>query len=485
MVLLEAGNRLGGKAGADFSEDHQCYIEHGYHVFPAWYPNTRQLLRELGIEGNLIDLKRSHALKPGAFPQMASFEELSSFGNVLKTLFRGERPWAETLLSYYYYVDLTCTPLRRTGLLDRISANGFLRSRFYATEGVSDFNQQRVLQASSIPVYEMSAMALQKVITLWAANPKPFLSILNGNLQERFIAPFQRDLEALGVDIRLHQSVAKLETAAGCITGLCFDDGRRLEAAGADDLFVLAIPPEAVLRLIDDDVFAAEQLHVGETDSLTGLVHLKSVPMAGFTLYLNSRVDRLPTQPTFLDGSRHHLSFIDLSQYWPELAGENTVLSVIAAHFEPLKGLSHNKMAEILIDELSEYLPIGPKDIEHWHLQENVSAPLFLNTVGSWRYRPGTRTRLPNMYITGDYCRTPVELTTMESAVMSGLRTAQAILTDYLGQPAANRVEFLPLKTFSTVALWLMKYAGLPVVVLLYILLRLNLLPQTHLQDEA
>ena len=39
VILLERSRRLGGKAGSEFRNGR--LVEHGYHVFPQWYPNVR------------------------------------------------------------------------------------------------------------------------------------------------------------------------------------------------------------------------------------------------------------------------------------------------------------------------------------------------------------------------------------------------------------------------------------------------------------
>ncbi|MGH7965860.1 MAG: FAD-dependent oxidoreductase, partial [Candidatus Binatia bacterium] len=49
VVILEATPHLGGKAGAGLKRDRGVYEEHGYHIFPGWYANTRHLLKELDL----------------------------------------------------------------------------------------------------------------------------------------------------------------------------------------------------------------------------------------------------------------------------------------------------------------------------------------------------------------------------------------------------------------------------------------------------
>ena len=49
VELYEKANRLGGKAGSERRDD-GYYSDHGYHLFPAWYENVRQLMGEAGID---------------------------------------------------------------------------------------------------------------------------------------------------------------------------------------------------------------------------------------------------------------------------------------------------------------------------------------------------------------------------------------------------------------------------------------------------
>lgn len=62
VTILEAATRLGGKAGSDRNKN-GAWEDHGYHVFPGWYLNTRALLKELNATKNLIDVDRTHFLR--------------------------------------------------------------------------------------------------------------------------------------------------------------------------------------------------------------------------------------------------------------------------------------------------------------------------------------------------------------------------------------------------------------------------------------
>lgn len=461
VVILEAGGRLGGKAGADLVGG--AYEEHGYHVFPGWYVNVRQLLRELGTISNLVDLDRFHHLRLGDFPRLHTYYSLDSLGSLYRDVFQGILPWHEILLSFYSGIDLAAESFDRRGFLDRVSANGFLFSRFYATDRIASFHQQTVLQASAVPSYEISAMTTQKLVQLWIGTPTPFLSILNGNLQEKLIAPFAARLAELGTEVRFGRRVAKLEVAGGRVCGVRFDDGGTLENTGSQDVFVLATPIEATLPLVDADVCSAENemaAAAAELPRLADLVQLRSAPMAALNLYLKRKIPDLPAEHVNLYESRFGTSFIDVSQHWQGLP--NTVLCMISSHFARLSMLPEAEMAARVIAELRCYVPaIRPQDIERWHLQSNLRLPLFLNTVGAWPFRPEGRTYVPNLFVAGDYCRSQADLTTMESAVMAALTTARRILMD--AELDAD-VGLIPLKIRRRPLHLALKYGLLPLI---------------------
>lgn len=458
VTILESTDRLGGKASADFHNGR--YIEHGYHVFPGWYRNVRALLREIGAYDNLIDLDRFNVLFEGQFPKYFTFYQFSPFSNALRNVFSGIMPWHQLLLTFYFVLDLQSQAWRHRGFLDRVSVNGFLNSRFYTSSEMAEFQQFTALQASSIANYELSAMSSQTVARAWMRTPAPLFSILNGNLQEKFIDPFADELRRLGAAVRLKQSVTRIHTRNGRVSNLELKDGASALELGFADICVLTTPLEVTLQLVDAELYATEDdsSRHRAAPRLSDLVQLESAPMAALHLYLKRTLDHIPPAHVNLQRSRFGMSFIDVSQHWAGLA--HTTLSVIASDFAPLRELPEDQQQRYLIEELQRFLPLDESDIAQSFLRSNVSIPLFLNTVGSWRFRPGTRTRIPNLYTAGDYCKSEADLTTMESAVISALNTTRDLIADLGGtHPGPLSLNLAPRWLAS-----ILKWAGLPFI---------------------
>jgi uncharacterized protein with NAD-binding domain and iron-sulfur cluster len=459
VTILEAGDHLGGKAAS--TRVHGRWEDHGFHCFPAWYVNTRALLADIGCEPNLIDIHRFHFLKKGAYPQLVTTYEFTSPQNVLHNLFNGVLPWHENLLSYYCLLELACEPLASWKYLDQISGTGFLRSRFYATEAIANLQQQTILQAAAIPGYECSALTLQRLFRAWLKWSSPLYSILNGSLQEKFIGPFEQRLRRLGVEVRYKSRVKAFIGSGNRARGVMLARREAPLMFGSDDFFIMATPREVQLEFESSDAEYRKEVSAPVVFWPASL-GLQSAPMAALHLYLKRRIPDLPQEHINLVGSRYGTTLIDISQHWEGLEG--TTLSAVLARPWVLFGRPDEAIAEMVVDEIREYLPIfTQRDVAgEPHLQTHVAQPLFINTVGSWLFRPTARFALhPNIFRAGDFCQTEADLATMESAVMSGINAAAEIL-----QQAGKRVHMTPLSIGEPpqAALTLLKYMGLPLV---------------------
>ena len=581
VVILEARHHLGGKAGSDknqkkvsATDEHtiEVYEDHGYHIFPGWYANTRQLLEDLECMENLIDIECFHVLrkgdwKKGKVPELSTLYPTVSPWHLAQTIRALARLLSvpDAISGFYGLLDLIGESFNNRVTLDRLSAYGFFSSRFYATEAFALFHSDALLQAASIPNYQISAMTLRKATNLWLAEdlshwqwlpfsssilhqwlstflppmpthwetelpeeeykglvrlarqvvqqtvlprrlsfkpqygapPPPDLSpqfkvysILNNSLQEAFIEKFKDYLTkprsgVTPVTIRTNCHVTELEIRGrNRVSQVNYiDQTQGVQKGETGDIFILATPPEATVKLLGQEFYEAEQRNNDAPEkSLSDLIHLETAPMASLHLYLKDPIPGLPKAHVNLLHSRYGLSFIDISQHWnfyKNTKPYGTVLSVIASNFEPLRVLLKDKskdgiknediptptrdeLTEALIVELQKYLPLEKANIADRTVKPNLDAPLFLNSVGSWHFRPSTKTRLDNLYTAGDYCRSEVDLTTMEGAVISALSTARDIL-DNEGIP--SRVKLCPPKLLSRSQILFLKYNVLPTII--------------------
>jgi len=418
VTLLERTKRLGGKAGSDIRNGRR--VEHGYHVFPQWYPNVRAILERIGVK--LIDFDRYHFLLPGEYPRRVTVLGPSGFSAMWHYIFHGLLPWYHNLLYIYSVLDMLSRPLSDKRFLDRVSQIGLIRGKWYTSESVAEMGQENVLKASAIPVYDLSAMTAKRIAGYWVRQASPFLSILPGDLQTVFIDPQVRELEALGVEIRYNCEVSDVMMREGVVSAIALRDGTELSA----DVYALCTPFEVTRIWLHDDLYGA--------DPELGNMHLlEAQPMAALHLRLRREIPDLPKEHVFFHGSHYALSFIDIAPHWKGLDGKHdgSQLSFISSNYSPLNTVSAEGAKDLLLKEISEYLPLTPADIESWELNPNTDDPLFINTIGAWSNRPHSKTKIQNLYLAGDYVKNAIDLACMEGAVSAAVEAAAHILSDH------------------------------------------------------
>src|SRR5439155_23803482 len=242
------------------------------------------------------------------------------------------------------------------------------------------------------------------------------------DLQSLWIEPIRRKLESLGVSIHLGRCLTRLEVEGGRVSRLHFAHAAGQDFGVAAQNVLLAVPVEKVVHLVDDRVYAS-------APALNDLRYLRARAMAAFNVYFKKRIDGMPSDHVNLLNSRYGISFIDVSQSWPGQTG--TVLNLIASDFTDLEMLSPRVAVAALMNDLRRYLPsFGPEEIERVTFQSHVKQPLFMNDVGGWAYRPDAKTQLKNLYLAGDFARSHIDLVSMEGAISTGLRAAEAIRRD-------------------------------------------------------
>lgn len=473
VTILEAQERAGGKAGAEF--ENGSWREHGYHIFPAWYLNTRQLIKEIEeeSESKLIDFDQFYyliskedlqgskypprKLKFGAMIPMYSFNSISK---IIKNVFSGLAPWTEVFLQAYFVVDALAERMSRKHFLDRISRTGLLRSRWYANSGVAELEGESTLKASAVPAYEMSAMTAKLVTGYWLKNRSPFLSILRENMQTAFVDPILAKVEQAGVTVRFGACVENVDMEGNTVASVTLVGGEKVKA----DHFILTTPLEVTRELVNAEMLSRNQ-------KLGYLQHLEAAPMAALHLSLNEKLDNIPREHIFFKGGEYGLSFIDLSKHWPDM--ENSELSFISSNFAPLQKLPVADQYRFLLEEINDYITIRASNIASMAFLPNTGVPLFINTVAAWSNRPGVKDEeIENLYFAGDWVRNKIDLACMEGAVSTGMLAARELDLAVTGSTTLSQ-PLVP-KRHSFFTMMILKTILFPFAVLVWFISRLR-----------
>lgn len=472
------------------------YYEHSYHMLLGWYHNFWQVVEDIGLErewdfeprtavrhlarGAFHDwLVHGGAEGPTSLPRMPALVCPGSPKHAWRNLFSGIASPPDMFLYAYSLVDLLSQPLGGARLLDEYTVNGFVQSRLYASERSAELHDHTLAKAFAYPSYLSSAASYQRFIKYGFANPEPMLWVLKGDIQRYFHRHLESKLRGLGCRIHPLHRVTGIVVATGgrdavpraagisylelvrdegtreCVAGefegiTLFEeplpkDGKPDPAGSATrqeyDYVVVAVPPGALASL---KIYDAKGTPISDTDHrilplrrelFQFVPRLKAQSMASLDLHFTRKVPGIPKEHVVLLDSEFGLSFIDNSQAWP--GHPHTVLNVVASDFGSLSHVTPAHAEFLIIKELARYVPFDPYvdlDQTKTHFQTNVGDRLFVNEVGSQRWRPGSQTVLPNLFLAGDYCRTVIDVVTIEGAVTSGLEAARALQSQAISE---------------------------------------------------
>jgi predicted NAD/FAD-dependent oxidoreductase len=476
VCLLEQNSFLGGKLGAHRKHAGDDFHEHSYHMYLNWYHNFWSIVDDIGVTSSFFPQPMTAYLPPmtnGKRARLIETVNVGALGTTMQNLFSGLRCPPDMYLYSYSLLDLVSTPAWRHERLQDTSVLAFMNSRGYMTDQAMSVQQDMLAKAFASPSFLTASSSFRRFLAYGLQCPSPMMWLLRGNTQEALIGPLEAHLQRMAresgrkFEVLSMHAVTRLELDhAGRIVrlhgheqedpawlGAAHEprDGRPFVRDVQGDV-ILAAPPQAVARLVDEELYR----HAPE---LGNTRKLRSEPMISMDLYFKRKLPGLPAAIVNLQDSAFDLSFLDTSQAWG--IDGNTTLNVVASDATAIAHYDHTMLKELLINGLSRYIPFDPSDIDHarTHLQTNLREALFTNEVGSDELRPHTECGIANLFMAGDYTHNPIDVVTIEAAVVSGLQAAEAVRRRArLGQP----IEIVLPSTVPEIALLPLKLAGAP-----------------------
>jgi predicted NAD/FAD-dependent oxidoreductase len=460
VKVFEPSARLGGNLGSRAGSDgvqHDVYP----HMYLNWYRNLWQLLEDV-TDG---DPKRSFTpystvwqLRRGEYPRFAGTRDAYSPWNpvhVLENLRSGVAPPPDMFLFGYASVDLLAERLHTTVQLGELSISAFLGARPYMTDHAAEAYNSFITAVWALPSYLTSARDYQEYLEYCLADPTPAFWLPRRPAAEVVISPLVGALRRLGVEIVQGVRVAGVCCDGGRVSEISVDRGTVDPGSGSwsgsgeswrepVDELILAVPPMELSRLVRTG--DSGRTVVERVPKMAELSRLRANPIPIIHLYLRRTLRGLPAEPVGLSGSSLALAFTDISQTWPGVFGDGTVLALSASDPYGLPRTSPEDDAFAILREAAEYLDFDPGsawgepgdiDWDRTRYNSNADAKLFINEIGTDPWRPPTRCEeLANLCFAGDFCVGKIGMTTIESAVIGGVEAAAAIVAQRgFGEP--------------------------------------------------
>jgi uncharacterized protein with NAD-binding domain and iron-sulfur cluster len=469
--------------------------EHGFRFFPGFYnhiPDTMERIpfgtNPKGVFDNLVG-----AGMP-LFPRSGGRDDQNLFGLIpdprhlatpdavirfiTNELLGGKylSPVEATYFATRLVVFLSSCDERRFGQWERTSWWSFVgaakRSPEYQTVAARGLTRALVAAkeeiASTRTIGNMAEAFLYSFAGL-GTHGRPPDQILNGPTNEVWIDPWVRLLRSKGVRFRTGTTIVGLDVAHGRISG-----ARATTPTGpatiTADWFVSAMPVERLTPLLSPAV-------LGLDPSLEGLETLVVDWMNGIQFFLKRPVNITDGHIAFMDSPWSLTAILQAGHWTNDFAatyGDGTAVDCLSVDVSDwttpgiLYGKPANRCtrqevrAEVWAQMKASLEDTGrsvlPDDVLHsWFLDPGIrwnpvtkrntnDEPLLINTVDSWKHRPTARTEIGNFFLAGDFCRTNVDLATMEGANESGRQAANAILDESgaAGTPAPIYTMYRP-----------------------------------------
>ncbi|MEU0213875.1 FAD-dependent oxidoreductase [Streptomyces sp. NPDC006265] len=467
--------------------------EHGFRFIPGIYHNLPDTMRRIpfpgnpgGVHDNLVAPKemlfaRSGGREdiriplpwPDSTPAELTPDEIRrALTAVLDTAFN--LPLHEALyFANRFLVFLTSCDQRRDNIWERTPWWDFVRA------GRMSYDYQRVLAIGitrnivATKAEEASTRTVGTLLEAFAFNllglgaDGPLDRILNAPTNEAWIDPWVTHLESLGVEFRVGWTVRDLPLDAGAIAGAVVEDPSGVRRTVTADHYISAMPVEHARRTWNSAVRAADP-KLAECD------RLETDWMTGIQFYLTERMPIVHGHLDLID-SPWSLTAIAQAQHWPGRHfpadyGDGTVadcLSVDVSEWDrpgilygkTAKQCTRTEVAREVWAQLKASLNDSGRTVlkdsvlHSWFLDPAVDGlgtphpvndeQLLIHPVGTFHHRPRSATKIPNLFLAGDYVAVPIDLATMEGANSSARQAVNALL-DRSGS-TAQRCTVTPL----------------------------------------
>ena len=449
--------------------------EHGFRFFPGFYHHVPDSMRRTpfgrqanGVWDNLVSANDGKFLRAGdradggvfgIGPDYQGLLTVDGLRRYLTDNLEGETVPPHELAFFVerLMVFLTSSDERRFGQWENVSWQEFLKAETKSKE------YQKVLAAGLTRnlVAAKETVASTRTIGNMAeafvynimgrGNDGAVDRVLDLPTNEAWINPWVRHLRDLGVRFVHGRRLARYVVRRGTIEAVWLEDhaGRRHRVAA--DWFVSAMPAERARKFWTRDVARLDP-------SLRRMDDLFTDWMAGIQYYLRRPVDITRGHITFIDAP-WALTALNQAQFWADRDfaadyGDGRAVDTLSVDIsnwdapgvlygKPAKRCTPHQIAREVMAQIRQHHTAGdhlPAGIVHswfldpgirWHAARgrNTNAtPLLVNTVGSWASRPRARTRIPNLFLAGDYVRTDIDLATMEGANESARAATNALL---------------------------------------------------------
>ncbi len=409
VTLIEQRSVLGGRASSVLDPESGEEVDTGQHLLMGCYRSTQRLFAGLGTAALLWRWRRwrivfrSASGRSGVLSPVALLPGSLRLGAALARFqLLSVRDRVQLLVGMGKFVRARTTGMSVAQLLQKLRQPAAAVAAFWKPLGLATLNAE---------LEEADAQLLQQVLRLaFLGSLEDSALVIPTRGLSVLVAPIKTWLQSYGGAVRLGVRVASILLRQGRVEGVETSDGEYMPA----DAVILALPPYALARLSLPLPLPTFQYSPIVT------VYLwfdRSLPLPPITAFVGTTV-----QWMFY---RQRLRFQGSSKF-------SACLALVVSAANALQRMPNQQLAAQLWAEVRSVfqLPMTLQPVRFRVMKEALATPLLSPPIHS--QRPTVRTKIPNLFLAGDWIQTLLPAT-LESAAQSGEMAAQAV-RQYLQQ---------------------------------------------------
>jgi squalene-associated FAD-dependent desaturase len=429
VTLVEAKRNLGGRASSFRDAETDQSIDFCQHVSLGCCTNLADFCQKVGLADEFERIRTLHFIGPNKeHCQVTGSSWLPAPLHMLPVL------WGLKYLSLWerFAIARSLNKLARWRendiVLDALSMRSWLEMERQSPNAISGFWKVILVSALSEELQNISVASARKVFVdgFMATRHAYEMLVPRLPLGELYGERLQKQLEARGVIVQTGTAVRTIYGMSSGANGVKFQDGSEHELQAV----VLAIPWRYATWYLSDVL----RSHLPELESAS---NFSAAPITGVHLWFDRPITDLP-----------HAVLVNRLSQWlfkPKFVLDSAeslhYYQVVVSASHELASLSRDQIIARILGELDDLFPA----VKEAHLKKAFVVTernaVFSPTPGMMSKRPGQKTKIPNLFLAGDWTATGWPAT-MEGAVRSGYLAAEAVC-DWLGTPRSFAVPAL------------------------------------------
>ncbi|MEN9724245.1 MAG: hypothetical protein RJB38_2231 [Pseudomonadota bacterium] len=444
--VLEANDRLGGRAQSWRDERTGDQVDLGPHILLSVYSNMLSFLSRLGTD-SAIHWQTDGIIHQTEGLRVDTFSEspLPSPLHLLPSIWKHRKISFKDLVSIRHLVALSLgLSEHETHAYDSITAAQLIErcgSSKAVKELLWDFISMSLL---NVPSEEASATAFLRVVRYFSGTKNLWPGLAKVGLGELFTDQATRKIEEAGGKVRLRSRARSVLLTPNSATPASASGGTQVELEDGSVIeaktLVLALAPQELASLLRPE------------DYPTDLSRFESCPYLSVYLWFDRMVSHREFWARAYRSEDLNCDFYDLTRFRQGYQGRGSVITSNIIYSHRVARMSDAEVIEKTRAELEEHLPES-RNAQLVHARVNrVPMAIHCPRPGTESLRPKTETAGRSYILAGDWIKTGLP-SSMESACHAGFLAAEAVLRK-LDHPDAGVHLALPVRGPGPLARW-------------------------------